>query len=147
MPGTYNIAGANVGSPYPQESVADGYAEYTFHAPLTEIPPMSTAITQTLSTTESYYNANQATIKKFLAAYDEGLKATFAHPTATAAFVARKYFTDTPLASFMSSFNEDLPVIAKSTAITAAQQADLKHIAATAGVNIPPNWDSYFVSP
>jgi ABC-type nitrate/sulfonate/bicarbonate transport system substrate-binding protein len=141
-----NIAGANVGSPYPQESVADGYAEYLFHAPLTEIPPMGTAITQTLSTTETYYNANQVTIKKFLTAYEQGLKATFANPTATAKFVAGKYFTDTPLASFMSSFDEDLPIIPRSTSISAAQRDDLKQIAVNAGVDVPSNWDSYFVS-
>jgi NitT/TauT family transport system substrate-binding protein len=142
-----NIAGANVGSPYPQESVTDGYAEYLFHAPLGEVPPMSTAITQTLSATQAYYDANQATIQKFLTAYRQGLQATFANPTATATFVASKYFTTTPLANFMSSFNEDLPIIAKTTSITTAQQDDLKKIAATAGVTIPANWDSFFVSP
>ena len=142
-----DIAGANVGSPYPQESVSDGYAEYLFHAPLSEISPMGSAITQTLSATQAYYNANQATIKKFLAGYDEGLKATFANPTAVATFVAGKYFTDTSLSSFMASFNEDLPIIAKSTDITAAQEADLKTIASTAGVTIPSDWDSFFVSP
>jgi NitT/TauT family transport system substrate-binding protein len=142
-----DIAGANVGSPYPQESVADGYAEYLFHAPLADVPPMSTAITQTLSATETYYNANQATIKKFLAGYDKGLQATFANPTATATFVAKKYFTDTPLASFMASFNEDLPIIAKTTSITTTQQDDLKQIASTAGVTIPSDWNSFFVSP
>jgi NitT/TauT family transport system substrate-binding protein len=142
-----DIAAANVGSPYPQESVADGYAEYLLHAPLSEIPPMSTAITQTLSTTETYYSANQALIGKFIAGYEEGLKATLANPTATATFVAKKYFTDTPLANFMSSFNEDLPIIAKSTAITTAQKNDLKYIAANAGVTVPADWDSFFVQP
>jgi ABC-type nitrate/sulfonate/bicarbonate transport system substrate-binding protein len=142
-----NIAGANVGSPYPQESVADGYAEYLFHAPLAEISPMSSAITQTLSTTQTYYDANKATIDKFLAAYDEGLKATFASPTATAEFVAKKYFADTSLSSFMASFQEDLPIIAKTTAITTEQQDNLKQIATVAGVTIPSNWGSFFVQP
>jgi NitT/TauT family transport system substrate-binding protein len=142
-----DIAGANVGSPYPQESVADGYAEYLFHAPLAEISPMSTAITQTLSTTQTYYDANKPTINKFLAAYDEGLKATFANPTATAEFVAKKYFADTSLSSFMASFQEDLPIIPKSTAITTAQQGDLKQIATVAGVKVPSDWDSFFVQP
>ena len=114
---------------------------------LADVPPMSTAITQTLSATETYYNANQATIKKFLAGYDKGLQATFANPTATATFVAKKYFTDTPLASFMASFNEDLPIIAKTTSITTTQQDDLKQIASTAGVTIPSDWNSFFVSP
>jgi len=141
------IAGANVGSPYPAESVTDGYAEYLFHAPLSEIPPMSSAITQTLSASQSYYNSNQDTIKKFIAGYQMGLAALAKDPTGTATFVAKKYFTDTSLSDFMTSFEEDLPVIAKSVTISAAQQDALKTIASGAGVTIPSNWDSFFVSP
>ena len=140
------IAGANLGSPYPAEAVADGYAQYLFHAPI-QIPPMGSAITQTLAATESYYSSHQALINKFLAGYQKGLDATFADPTATATFVAQKYFPDQSLSAFMSSFNEDLPIIAKSVAITAAQQGALKQIAIGAGQTIPSNWSSFFVSP
>jgi NitT/TauT family transport system substrate-binding protein len=141
------IDGANVGSPYPAEAVADGYAKYLFHAPLAEIPPMSSAITQTLTATDSYYSSHQDTIKKFLAGYQQGLDALAKDPAGTATFVARKYFTDQSLSAFMSSFNEDLPVIAKNVAITSAQQAALKQIAIGAGQDVPANWDSFFVGP
>ncbi|MGH3200820.1 MAG: ABC transporter substrate-binding protein [Streptosporangiaceae bacterium] len=140
------IAGANLGSPYPAEAVADGYAQYLFRAPM-QIPPMGSAITQTLAATESYYTSHQALINKFLAGYQKGLEATFADPTTAATFVAKKYFTDQSLTAFMSSFNEDLPIIAKSVAITAAQQDALKQIAVGAGQTIPSNWSSFFVSP
>lgn len=140
------IAGANLGSPYPAEAVTDGYAQFLFHAPI-QIPPMGSAITQTLAATQSYYSSHQALISKFLAGYRKGLAATFANPTTTATFVARKYFTNQSLTAFMSSFNEDLPIIAKDTAITAAQEDALKQIAIGAGQTIPANWSSFFVSP
>jgi NitT/TauT family transport system substrate-binding protein len=141
------IQGANVGSPYPAEAVSDGYAEYLFHAPLSDIPPMSKAITQTLATTTSYYNGNKATIKKFLTAYQKGINAMNQNPDAAAEFVAKKYFASQPLAAFMSSFKEDLPVIAKTTSISAAQKDALKTIASGAGQTVPSNWDSFFVQP
>jgi NitT/TauT family transport system substrate-binding protein len=140
------IDGANVGSPYPAEAVSDGYAEYLFHAPLS-IPPMTSAITQTLTATEAYYSGHQALIRKFLAGYQKGLAALASDPTRTATFVARKYFADQPLTDFMSSFSEDLPIIARSVAITTAQQNALKQIAVGAGQDIPSNWTSFFVTP
>jgi ABC-type nitrate/sulfonate/bicarbonate transport system substrate-binding protein len=141
------IDGANVGSPYPAEAVSDGYAQYLFHAPLAQIPPMSSAITQTLSATRSYYDSHQATIKKFLAGYQMGLDALAKDPVGTATFVAKKYFADQPRAAFMGSFNEDLPVIAKNVSITTAQQDALKQIAIGAGQKMPSNWNSFFVNP
>ena len=141
------IQGTNVGSPYPAEAVADGYAEYLFHAPLADIPPMSKAITQTLATTTSYYNGNKATIKKFLVAYQKGIDAMNQDPNGTAEFVGKKYFATQPLSAWMSSFKEDLPVIAKNTSISADQKDALKTIAAGAGAAVPSNWDSFFVQP
>ncbi len=141
-----DIVGANVGSPYPQDAVSAGYADYLFHAPI-DIPPMTSAITQTLATTQSYYDNNQATINKFMAGYQNGLDAVMANPTSAATLVAKKYFSDTPLPDFMASFNEDLPIIAKSVVITAAQEAALKQIASAAGETIPSDWDSFFVKP
>jgi len=117
------IAGANIGSPYPANAVSDGYAQYLFRAPLAEIPPMSTAVTQTLATTESYYNGHRDLIKKFLAGYQKGLDAMKKDPDGTAQVVATKYFPDQP--NFMSSFKDDLPIIAKGPAdhARAAQRA------------------------
>ena len=141
------IQGANVGSPYPAEAVSDGYAKYLFHAPLSDIPPMSKAITQTLATTTSYYNGNKATIRKFLVAYQKGIDAMNQDPDGTAEFVGKKYFASQPLSAWMSSFKEDLPVIAKTTTISARQKNALKTIAAGAGQTVPSNWDSFFVQP
>lgn len=141
------IVGSNVGSPYPAEAVADGYAKYLFRAPLSDIPPMGTALTQTLAATSTYYNSNQATIKKFIAGYDKGLAAMLKNPTSVATYVAKKYFASQPLSAFMSSFNEDLPIIPRSADITAAQTSALKTVALGAGFTIPTNWSSYFVAP
>jgi ABC-type sugar transport system ATPase subunit len=47
----------------------------------------------------------------------------------------------------MGSFNEDLPVIAKNVAILTTQTNALKQIATGAGVDLPSNWGSFFVSP
>lgn len=140
------IVGTNVGSPYPQQAVADGYAEYLFRAPLAEIPPMSTAVTQTLATTREYYDSHQDLIKKFLAGYTKGLADTFANPTAAAEAVYGKYFSDQPKDTFMQAFQEDLNIIGKDVAITAQQRDDLKKIAQVAGVDTT-NWDSFFVTP
>ncbi len=139
------IAGANIGSPYPANAVSDGYAQYLFRAPLADIPPMNEAVTQTLATTESYYNSHKDLIKKFLAGYQKGLDAMNTDPDGTAQVVAAKYFPDQP--NFMSSFKDDLPIIAKSLQITTAQHDALKKIATAAGVNVPANWDSFFVTP
>jgi NitT/TauT family transport system substrate-binding protein len=141
------VDGANLGSPYPAEGVAAGYADYLFRAPLSQISPMGSALTQTLATTAAYYSGNQALIKKFIAGYQLGLNATLQDPTGTATFVAKKYFASQPLASFMSSFQEDLPIIAKTVTISPTQQSTLKQIALGAGVTVPANWNSFFVSP
>jgi NitT/TauT family transport system substrate-binding protein len=141
------IAGANVGSPYPAEAVAAGYAKYLFEAPLSQISPMGSAITQSLAATQSYYTSNHATIRKFIAGYQKGLAALAQDPTGTATFVARKYFATEPVSAFMSSFKDDLPIIAKSVAITSAQQGALKEIASGAGETVPSDWNSFFVSP
>jgi NitT/TauT family transport system substrate-binding protein len=141
------IDGANVGSPYPQDATSAGYAQYLFHAPLAGIPPMSSAITQTLAATRSYYTSHLATIRRFLAGYRKGLDAMARDPAGVATFVAGKYFPDEPLANFMSSFNEDLPIIARNVDITTAQQDALKQIAMGAGQNVPSNWSSFFVTP
>jgi hypothetical protein len=69
------IADTDVGSPYPAEAVAAGYARYVFEAPLSQISPMGSAITQSLAATQSYYTSNQATIRKFIAGYQKGLAA------------------------------------------------------------------------
>ena len=108
---------------------------------------MGSALTQALATTAAYYSGNQALIKKFIAGYQLGLNATLQDPTGTATFVAKKYFASQPLSAFMSSFQEDLPIIAKTVTISAAQQSTLKQIALGAGVTVPANWNSFFVSP
>jgi len=142
-----SIEGTNVGSPYPANAVSGGYAEYLFRSPLKDIPPMNSALTQTLATTENYYNSNRDTIKKFIAGYQKGVAAMVKDPTGTATFVAKKDFADQPFDNFMKSFEADFKVIAKDTAMTAAQKDALKQIAQGAGQEIPANWDSFFVTP
>jgi ABC-type nitrate/sulfonate/bicarbonate transport system substrate-binding protein len=136
-----------VGSPYPQESVAAGYATYLFHAPLADVSPMSEAITQTLATTQSYYDSHQALIKQFVAGYQKGLDEWAKDPQAAAAYTYPKYFSTQDKAAFDQSYAEDLSIIAKTTTMTSAQIAALKQIATAAGVTIPADWDSYFVAP
>jgi NitT/TauT family transport system substrate-binding protein len=140
------IAGANVGSPYPAQAVHDGYAEYLFKAPLADIPPMSTAVTQTLATTRKYYDGHQDLIKRFLTAYKKGIADTFADTAAAGEEVYAKHFSDQPKDTFIQSYNEDLGIIAKDVTITQQQKDDLKKIAQVAGVDVS-KWDDYFVTP
>jgi sulfonate transport system substrate-binding protein len=144
-----SIDGTDVGDPYPGEAVAAGYAKYILHLSQGDVPDLTKVVSQTMATSATYYKSNESVVKRFITAYEEATKATYANPDASAEAVYKAYFATTPKSSYMSSFQSVInsQFIAKKLLIDAADLSYIEKYADGAGVSLPSNWKDVFEAP
>lgn len=135
-----------LGSPYPQEASADGYAKILLNLSRGDVKQMTDILTLCIAATQSYYNANPTVIQEFTAALQEGQDYVYAHTSAAAAYMAKTYFSSSSESVIAAGLNAQIKggAISKSAEITQASVSNLVTFMDNTGQSVSSDYMSIF---
>ncbi|MCX4817976.1 ABC transporter substrate-binding protein [Streptomyces sp. NBC_01239] len=138
--------GTALGSPYPQQAVADGYGMIPLNLSAGDVPQMQNILTLSLATTPSYYKAHPEIIKEFTAALQEGQDYLYANTADAAKYMAGTYFSSAPESAVLAGITAQRSggAIAQKAAISKESVANLVKFMNATGQKTSPDYLSIF---
>lgn len=140
------IFAAAIGAPYPQIAESAGYAKLLYNLSAGDVKQMTDTLTLGMVATPSYYASNPSVIKRFTTALQQGQDYVYAHPAASADYIASTYFAGSPKSAVVAALDDQLKggAIAHSTTISPESVQRLITFMGATGQKVGSDWKSIF---